>query len=331
MVYTPAQQRYETMEYRRCGNSGLKLPIISLGLWQNFGWKQSRENARDIIMTAFDRGITHFDLANNYGPPPGAAEETFGRILKSDLRPWRDELIISTKAGYLMWPGPYGDRGSRKYLLASLDQSLMRMGLEYVDIFYHHRMDPETPLEESMGALASAIQQGKALYVGLSNYDAPTTRRAVRILADMGIHCLIHQPRYNMLDRTIEPELLPTLEEEGVGCIPYVPLAQGLLTNRYLNDIPVDSRAAGPSPTLSAERITPQLVQKLNALNAVAQERGQTLAQMALSWILKDNRITSALIGVSKPAQVIENVAVVGHIRFSDDELTRIDAILQAE
>jgi L-glyceraldehyde 3-phosphate reductase len=329
MVYTPAQKRYDAMEYRRCGQSGLKLPIIALGLWQNFGWKQNFENARDIVLTAFDLGITHFDLANNYGPPPGAAEESFGRILNSDLRPWRDELIISTKAGYLMWPGPYGDRGSRKYMLASLDQSLKRMGLDYVDIFYHHRMDPETPLEESMGALASAIQQGKALYVGISNYDAPTTRRAVRILADMGIHCLIHQPRYNMLDRGIEGALLSTLEEEGVGCIPFVPLAQGLLTNRYLDGIPADSRAAGPSTSLNTDRITPELVQKLRALNEVAQERGQTLAQMALSWILKNKNITSALIGASKPGQVKENVAIVGHTEFSDEELARIDEILK--
>jgi L-glyceraldehyde 3-phosphate reductase len=281
------------------------------------------------VFKAFDLGITHLDLANNYGPPPGSAEETLGRILHDDLRPWRDELIISTKAGYYMWPGPYGDLGSRKYLLSSLDQSLKRMGLDYVDIFYHHRMDKETPLEETMGALASAVQQGKALYVGISNYDPPTARKAAAILKDMGVHCLIHQPAYNMLDRRVEGGLLETLNDEGIGCIAFVPLAQGLLTSRYLNGIPADSRAAGPSQFLKEEKITPELVHRLQSLNKLAQERGQTLAQMALAWVLKDKRVTSALIGASRPAQIEENVAVVGHTEFSVEELTRIDSLLK--
>lgn len=328
MAYTPAESRYESMEYRRCGRSGLKLPVIALGCWHNFGWTQNYENARAMIFKAFDLGITHFDLANNYGPPPGSAETTFGRILRDELRQWRDEMIISTKAGYYMWPGPYGDLGSRKYLLASLDQSLQRMGLDYVDIFYHHRMDPETPLEETMGALASAVQQGKALYVGISNYDPPTTKKAEAILQQMGVHCLIHQPAYNMLDRRPESGLLDTLDIAGIGCIAFVPLAQGLLTSRYLNGIPVDSRAAGPSPFLKAEKVTPEMVRKLQALNALAQERGQTLAQMSLAWVLKDQRVTSALIGASRPAQIEENVGVVGHTQFTAEELARIDAIL---
>jgi L-glyceraldehyde 3-phosphate reductase len=329
MAYVPAESRYETMEYRRCGRSGLKLPVISLGFWHNFGWQQNYDRARSMAYKAFDLGITHFDLANNYGPPPGAAEETLGRILREGLRPWRDELVISTKAGYRMWPGPYGDFGSRKYLLSSLDQSLRRLGLDYVDIFYHHRMDKETPLEESMGALASAVQQGKALYVGLSNYDPPTTREAAAILRSMGVRCLIHQPAYNMLDRRVEGELLETLAGEGIGCIAYVPLAQGLLTSRYLHGIPADSRAAGASPFLKEDRITPELVQKLQALNDLAQQRGQTLAQMALAWVLRDERVTSALIGASRPEQIEENAAVVGRTQFSAEELAHIDEILR--
>jgi L-glyceraldehyde 3-phosphate reductase len=329
MMYQPAASRYDEMEYRRCGRSGLLLPAVSLGFWHNFGWQQNSENARAIVFKAFDLGITHFDLANNYGPPPGSAEESLGRILRNDLSAWRDELIISTKAGYRMWPGPYGDWGSRKYLLASLDQSLKRLGLDYVDIFYHHRMDKDTPLEESMGALASAVQQGKALYVGISNYDPPTTRQAAAILRDMGLHCLIHQPAYNMLNRQVEDGLLDVLDAEGIGCIAYSPLAQGLLTGRYLDGIPADSRAAGSSPFLKKERITPELVQKLKSLNELAQQRGQSLAQMALAWLLKDRRVTSVLIGASRPEQVAENVAAAKNTAFSSEELARIDSILQ--
>lgn len=328
MTYSPSESRYSSMEYRRCGRSGLKLPMISLGFWHNFGGTSSYENAKAMVFKAFDLGITHLDLANNYGPPPGSAEETLGQILRDGLRPWRDELIISTKAGYTMWEGPYGDWGSRKYLLASLDQSLARMGLDYVDIFYHHRMDPNSPLEETMGALASAVQQGKALYVGISNYDAPTTRRAAGILRDMGVKCLIHQHRYNMLDRGIERSLLDALDEEGIGCIAFVPLAQGLLTNRYLVGIPEDSRAAGPSPFLKRERITPELVNRLRCLNELAEQRGQTLAQMAIAWVLKDQRVTSALIGASRSSQIKENVAAIRNVQFSAEELACIDAIL---
>ncbi|MGI6608925.1 MAG: L-glyceraldehyde 3-phosphate reductase [Limnochordia bacterium] len=330
MAYQPAESRYSSLAYRRCGRSGLKLPAIALGFWHNFGGTSDYDNARAMVRKAFDLGITHLDLANNYGPPPGSAEETLGRILRDDLRPWRDELIISTKAGYTMWPGPYGDWGSRKYLLASLDQSLRRMGLDYVDIFYHHRMDPETPLEETMAALASAVQQGKALYVGLSNYDAPTTRKAAALLRQMGVACLIHQPRYNMLDRGIERSLLDALHEEGIGCIAFVPLAQGLLTSRYLEGIPEDSRAAGPSPFLRRERITPELLAKLRSLNELVHARGQTLAQMALAWVLRDSRVTSALIGASRPSQIEENVQACHNVEFGAEELAQIDAITGA-
>ena len=329
MQYSPADARYASMQYRRCGRTGLKLPAISLGFWHNFGATSDFANSRDMVLRAFDLGITHLDLANNYGPPAGAAESTFGKILADDLRPWRDELIIATKAGYCMWPGPYGDFGSRKYMLASLDQSLKRMGLEYVDIFYHHRRDPETPLEETMGALASAIGQGKALYVGLSSYDAASTRAASTILKGLGVSCLIHQPSYNMLDRWIEGGLLGALEDEGIGCMAFVPLAQGVLTSRYLGGIPDDSRAASASPFLGKDRITPQLVGKLTALDAMAKERGQSLAQMSLAWVLKDARVTSALIGASRPAQIEEDILATRNLAFSAEDLARIDTILK--
>lgn len=328
MAYLPADSRYSQMEYRRTGRSGLKLPAISLGLWHNFGDSHTYENSRAMAKTAFDLGITHFDLANNYGPPAGSAEETMGRLLVDDFGPYRDELIISTKAGYYMWPGPYGDLGSRKYLLASLDQSLRRMDLEYVDIFYSHRMDKDTPLEETMGALASAVHQGKALYVGISSYNPETTLKASKLLREMGVPCLIHQPSYNMLDRWIEGGLLEVLDREGIGCIAFCPLAQGLLTNRYLDGIPSDSRAAGSSPFLREDRLTPELLAKLRALSAIASDRGQSLAQMALSWVLRDPCVTSALIGASKPAQIEENVTAAKMTSFSRDELERIESIL---
>jgi L-glyceraldehyde 3-phosphate reductase len=330
-MYTPASTRYESREFfRRCGRSGLKLPRLSLGLWHNFGGTAVFENARAIACRAFDLGITHFDLANNYGPPYGSAEETFGQILAKDLRPWRDELIISTKAGYDMWPGPYGDFGSRKYLLASLDQSLRRMGLEYVDIFYHHRPDPETPLEETMGALAHAVRSGKALYVGISNYRPAEAARAFEILRGLGTPCLIHQPRYNMFDRWVEPELLPLLEREGVGCIPFSPLAQGLLTGRYLAGIPADSRAGQDKRFLRPEHLTDQRLAQIQALNALAQARGQSLAQMALAWVLRHPAITTALIGASKPSQVDDCVGAVQRLSFSAEELAAIEKILAA-
>jgi L-glyceraldehyde 3-phosphate reductase len=327
MHYRPADERYDNMTYNRCGKSGLKLPAISLGLWHNFGGVDTLDNSRVMIYTAFDSGITHFDLANNYGPPPGSAEETFGKILATDLAGYRDELIISTKAGYLMWPGPYGEWGSKKYLTASLDQSLRRMGLDYVDIFYSHRPDPDTPLEETMSALDCALKQGKALYVGVSSYQPEMTGRAVAILREFGDRCLIHQPRYSILDRWIENGLLDVLEAEGIGCIPFCPLAQGLLTKKYLNDIPADSRAAKPTGYLKKDVITPQLQQKLRALNDLAKERGQTLAQMSLAWVLRDSRITSALIGASRPEHITENLAALKTDAFSDDQLARIDAI----
>ncbi|MEJ5188641.1 MAG: L-glyceraldehyde 3-phosphate reductase [Breznakiellaceae bacterium] len=329
MPYTANEQRYATLPYRRCGKSGLKLPLISLGFWHNFGEGTPYERARAMALTAFDLGITHFDLANNYGPPPGAAEETLGKILKRDLAPYRNELVISTKAGYGMWPGPYGDFGSRKYLLSSLNDSLKRLGLEYVDIFYHHRPDPDTPLEESMGALVQAVRQGKALYVGVSNYPADLTRQAAAILRSEGIPLLIHQPRYHMLDRWIETELLSTCEENGVGVIAFMPLAQGLLTDRYLKGIPEDSRAASSSPFLRPEQITPEVLAKIRALNAIAQRRGQTLAQMALAWTLRDTRVTSALIGASRPEQIQENVVAVQKLDFSPEELAEIDRVLK--
>jgi L-glyceraldehyde 3-phosphate reductase len=327
-MYTAEENRYLSMPYNRCGNWGLKLPAISLGLWHNFGGVDILENGRDMLRRAFDLGITHFDLANNYGPPPGSAEENFGKLLKQDFLPYRDELIISTKAGYLMWPGPYGEWGSRKYLLSSLDQSLKRMGLEYVDIFYSHRPDPDTPLEETMMALDQAVRSGKALYAGLSNYSAEMTREAVTILWDLGTPCLIHQPKYSMFERWIEDELLDVLEEEGIGCIPFSPLAQGLLTDRYLNGIPEGSRASKSWGFLKPNQVGPALG-KVKKLDKVAQERGQTLAQMALAWVLKDKRITSVLIGASSVAQLDDNVETLKNLVFSDEELHLIETILK--
>jgi L-glyceraldehyde 3-phosphate reductase len=329
MSYTPLDKRFDAMEYRRCGRSGLLLPAVSLGLWHNFGYVDSLENCRDILHLAFDSGITHFDLANNYGPPPGAAEENFGRILKRDFHRYRDQMIISSKAGYYMWPGPYGEWGSRKYLMASLDQSLERMGLDYVDIFYHHRPDPNTPLEETMGALDSIVRQGKALYVGISNYQAPEAARAIQILRQLGTPCLIHQPKYSMFERWVEGGLLDLLEKEGVGCIPFSPLAQGLLTNKYLKGIPEDSRAHKPTGFLQEKEVTAEKVAKAAQLNELAIKRDQTLAQMALAWILRDKRISSVLIGVSKPEQVTDSLQCFRNIWFSEDELTEIGRILQ--
>jgi L-glyceraldehyde 3-phosphate reductase len=330
MPYDAAPARYDQASFfARCGRSGLLLPRISLGLWHNFGGVDSLENQRALVRRAFDLGVTHFDLANNYGPPPGSAEENFGRLLATDLHPYRDELVVSTKAGYRMHPGPYGEWGSRKHLLSSLDASLRRLGLDHVDIFYHHRPDPHTPLEESMGALAHAVRSGKALYVGLSNYDAPTTARAARILRELGAPALIHQPVYNLFNRWVEPELLGVLEREGMGCIPFSPLAQGLLTNRYLGGIPADSRAANAhSPFLNADRVTPELVAKIQKLGALAQERGQSLAQMALAWVLRDKRVTTALIGASKVSQIEDCVGAAAHTHFGSEELARIDSIL---
>lgn len=330
MVYVPAEQRYESMVYRRSGRSGLKLPAVSLGLWHNFGGVDSLENARAMLRRAFDLGITHFDLANNYGPPYGSAEETFGQLLAQDFRPYRDELIISTKAGYDMWPGPYGEWGSRKYLLASLDQSLKRMGLEYVDIFYSHRPDPDTPLEETMGALAHAVHQGKALYVGISSYRPEQTRQAAAILRDLGAPCLIHQPSYSMFNRWVEDGLLEALADEGIGCICFSPLAQGLLTTKYLDGIPEGSRAARGARSLSPEAITPEKVEKARQLNELAQQRGQTLAQMAIAWTLRHPVMTSALVGASRVSQVEDNVAALNNLDFTEDELARIDQILAA-
>ena len=320
--------RYSNMVYNYCGRSGLKLPAISLGLWHNFGTVDVFSNMQEMARTAFDLGITHFDLANNYGPTPGSAEENFGKILRSTLHGHRDELIISTKAGYGMWPGPYGDGGSRKYLLASLDQSLKRMGLDYVDIFYSHRFDPNTPLEETMGALDSAVKQGKALYVGVSNYNAEQTRRAYEILKKMGTPLLINQPCYNMLNRWIEPELVPTLEELGVGSISFSPLAQGQLTDRYLKGIPSDSRAAKPWGFLKEKEITPEKIKLISKLNDIAKGRGQTLAEMAVVWNLKRGHLTSVLIGASRPEQIRDNVAALEKREFTDDELVAIDKVL---
>ena len=320
--------RYSNMVYNYCGRSGLKLPAISLGLWHNFGTVDVYSNMQEMARTAFDLGITHFDLANNYGPTPGSAEENFGKILRSTLHGHRDELIISTKAGYGMWPGPYGDGGSRKYLLASLDQSLKRMGLDYVDIFYSHRFDPNTPLEETMGALDSAVKQGKALYVGVSNYNAEQTRRAYEILKKMGTPLLINQPCYNMLNRWIEPELVPTLEELGVGSISFSPLAQGQLTDRYLKGIPSDSRAAKPWGFLKEKDITPEKIKLISKLNDIAKGRGQTLAEMAVVWNLKRGHLTSVLVGASRPEQIRDNVAALEKREFSDDELAAIDKVL---
>jgi L-glyceraldehyde 3-phosphate reductase len=324
MTYVPDESRYERMLYRRCGRSGLDLPAVSLGLWWNFGHDRPFENGRAIVRRAFDLGITHFDLANNYGPPYGSAEENFGRMLAADLRPHRNELVISTKAGWDMWPGPYGEFGSRKYLLTSLDDSLERMGLDYVDIFYSHRFDPDTPLEETMGALASAVQQGKALYVGISSYSAAKTVEAAAILRDLGIRLLIHQPSYSMLNRWIEPELLDVLNEEGIGCICFSPLAQGMLTGKYLNGIPEGSRASRDY-SLTRDLFTDEALDKIRALNDLAAGRGQTLAQLALAWTLRDSRVTSTLIGASSVAQLEENVGVLDHLDFTDDELAEID------
>ncbi|WP_459643251.1 aldo/keto reductase [Kineococcus sp. NUM-3379] len=316
------------MPYRRLGRSGLKLPAVSLGLWHNFGDDKPLETQRAILRRAFDLGVTHFDLANNYGPPAGSAEENFGAHLARDLRPYRDEIVVSTKSGYHMWNGPYGEWGSRKQLVSSLDQSLTRMGLEYVDVFYHHRPDPETPLEETMGALHSVVQQGKALYVGISNYSAEQTREAARILAGLGTPLLIHQPRYSMLDRWVEDGLLDALDEVGAGSIAFSPLAQGLLTSRYLDGVPADSRAAGASPFLGTDRITDELLTQLRALDDVAAARGQTLAQMAIAWILRGGRVTSALVGASSVRQLEDSVGAVANLDFSDEELTRIETVL---
>jgi L-glyceraldehyde 3-phosphate reductase len=330
MVYLADESRYNTMKYNRSGRSGLQLPAISLGLWHNFGGVDTYENGRALLRGAFDLGITHFDLANNYGPPPGSAEEMFGRMLKSDFAPYRDEMIISTKAGYTMWPGPYGDWGSRKYLISSLDQSLKRLGLEYVDIFYSHRPDPNTPLEETMGALDSIVRQGKALYVGISNYSAEQTAEAVKILKALGTPLVIHQPNYSMFNRWIEDGLQDVLQENGVGSIVFCPLAQGLLTNKYINGIPADSRAAKTSSFLSKEQVTDDVVNRVKKLNEVAVERGQNLAQMALSWVLRGGRVTSALIGASRVSQLEENVAALNNLSFTEEELNRIEDILKS-
>jgi L-glyceraldehyde 3-phosphate reductase len=324
MPYVPDPDRYERMVYNRSGRSGLKLPAVSLGLWQNFGGDRPLETSRAIVRRAFDLGVTHFDLANNYGPPYGSAEETFGRLVASDLAPYRDELVVSTKAGYDMWPGPYGEWGSRKYLLASLDQSLRRVGLDYVDIFYSHRFDPETPLEETMGALDTAVRQGKALHAGISSYSARKTAEAAAILRELGTPLLIHQPSYSMLNRWIEPELLDMLEREGAGCIVFSPLAQGVLTDRYLHGIPEGSRASREG-TLSPDTLTEQTLAKVRALNEIAEQRGQTLAQLAIAWTLRDPRVTSALVGASSVAQLETNVAAIDRLDFTAEELAEID------
>jgi L-glyceraldehyde 3-phosphate reductase len=328
MTISPSPTRYDAMRYNRCGRSGLKLPAISLGLWHNFGGVDTFENARAMVHRAFDLGITHFDLANNYGPPPGSAEETFGRILRQDLAGYRDELVISSKAGWGMWPGPYGDWGSRKYLIASLDQSLKRMGLDYVDIFYHHRPDPKTPLEETMGALDHIVRQGKALYAGISSYSPEETRRAAHILRKLGTPCLIHQPLYNMFNRWIEDGLLDVLGEEGIGCIVFSPLAQGLLTNKYLDGIPEGSRAAKPHGFLKPAHITDEKLAQVRKLNQIAQARSQTMAQLALAWILRHKGMTSALVGASRVEQIEDSVATLNNLEFAEDELAAIDDIL---
>ncbi len=324
MTYEPAEDRYDRIPYNRCGRSGLRLPALSLGLWWNFGHDRPFDTSRAIVRRAFDLGITHFDLANNYGPPYGSAEENFGKLLRDDLASYRDELVVSTKAGYDMWPGPYGEWGSRKYLLASLDQSLQRLGLEYVDIFYSHRFDPETPLEETMGALDAAVRQGKALHVGVSSYSAEKTREAASILRGLGTPLLIHQPSYSMLNRWIEPELLDALGEEGIGCIVFSPLAQGMLTDKYLDGIPEGSRATRYG-SLSPDLLTEQALAKIRALNEIASRRGQSLAQMALAWTLRDPRVTSTLVGASSVAQLEMNVAALDHLDFTEEELAEID------
>lgn len=329
MPYHPHESRYETMEYRRCGRSGLKLPAISLGLWHNFGDSTRVDNSRALLRHAFDRGITHFDLANNYGPPPGSAEENFGRIMREDFHAYRDELVISTKAGYTMWDGPYGDWGSRKYLISSLDQSLKRMGLEYVDIFYHHRPDPETPLEETMRALDHVVRQGKALYAAISNYPADCAAEAIAILRDLGTPCLIHQPRYSLFERTPEQGLLNVLGEQGVGTIAFSPLAGGVLTDRYLQGVPDDSRAASGSRFLNSDQLTAEKMAKVERLQAIAVERGQKLAQMALAWVLRHQQVTSVLIGASKTAQIDDAVDMLTNQHFSEEELQRIEEALK--
>jgi L-glyceraldehyde 3-phosphate reductase len=328
MSHLPSKDRYARMRYTHCGRSGLKLPAVSLGLWHNFGGETLFENGRAMVRRAFDLGITHFDLANNYGPPPGSAEENFGRIVKSDFRAYRDEMIISTKAGYLMWTGPYGEWGSKKYLVASLDQSLVRMGLEYVDIFYSHRPDPDTPLEETMAALDHVVRQGKALYAGISNYRVPEATQAIALLRRLGTPCLIHQPSYSMFNRWVEDGLLDLLRTEGVGSIAFSPLGRGLLTNRYLHGIPADSRAAGPSVFLKPEDITEEVRAKVRRLNDIASARGQSLAQMALAWVLRAWRVTSVLIGASSPAQIDDCVGALAAPELSPEELSKIDAVL---
>ncbi len=328
MEYSALASRYQQMKYRRCGKSGIRLPEISLGLWHNFGHVDRFDISRKLLLRAFDLGITHFDLANNYGPPPGTAEENFGRIMQNDFRPYRDEMIISTKAGYLMWPGPYGEWGSKKYLVSSLDQSLKRMKLDYVDIFYHHRPDPETPLEETMAALDLIVKQGKALYIGISNYPADITHRAAAILKQMGTPCLIHQPSYSMFNRWVEEGLLEVLEEDGIGCITFSPLAQGLLTDRYLNSIPSDSRVAKQTGFLSEDRVILMLPQ-IKLLNEIAAQRGQSLAQMAIAWLLKDKRVTSVLVGASSVAQLENNLGAMGNTRFNETELSAIESVLK--
>ncbi len=330
-MYQAKENRYNKMKYNRCGRSGIKLPAISLGLWHNFGGADDLENSQSMIKRAFDLGITHFDLANNYGPPYGSAEETFGKIMKKDLSSYRDELLISSKAGYDMWAGPYGNWGSRKYLTASLDASLKRLGIQYVDIFYHHRPDPETPLEETMGALADIIRSGKALYAGVSNYPAELTLKASKILNAMGIHLLIHQPKYSMFERWIEESLIDVLQQEGIGCIAFSPLAQGLLTDKYLNGIPGDSRAAKPSGFLKPEQITKEKILIVKKLNDVAKNRSQTLAQMSLAWVLRDKAVTSALIGASKVGQIEDAVKTIENLSFTDEEIRIIDNILSGK
>lgn len=326
--YTPSKNRYESMAYRRCGKSGIVLPLLSLGLWHNFGHVDNFDTSKQLLHTAFDNGITHFDLANNYGPPPGSAEENFGKILKQSFSSYRDELIISSKAGWEMWPGPYGDLGSKKYLVASLDQSLQRMGLDYVDIFYHHRPDPDTPLEETMGALDLIVRQGKALYVGISSYSAEETKKASTLLKELGTPCLIHQPRYNMMDRWVENGLMEVLGKEGIGCIPFSPLEQGILTSKYLKEIPENSRAAKSTGFLQKDQITNQKIEQANKLNTIAKNRGQSLAQMAISWLLKDERVTSVLVGVSSEKQLLDNLGALENLDFLTEELNKIELIL---
>ncbi len=326
--YRAAPNRYQQMQYRRCGRSGLQLPLLSIGLWHNFGHTDNLETARHLLRAAFDHGITHFDLANNYGPPFGAAEENFGRLFREDWKPYRDELILSTKAGWDMWPGPYGNFGSRKYLIASLDQSLKRMGVDYVDIFYHHRPDPDTPLEETMGALDHIVRQGKALYVGISQYHPAETQRAVELLRQMGTPLLIHQPRYSMMDRWVEKGLLDVLEKEGVGSIAFSPLEQGLLTDKYLHGLPEDSRAVKDGRYLNKEKITPELIEKIKELNQIARGRGQSLAQMAVAWLLKDPRITTVLVGASSSKQLLDSIGSLQNLDFSAEELSNIERVL---